>query len=234
MKRVLPIAVLAAAIASSGCSHALTITNLKDYEAPPLAPLERSRSVGVASQHLSDPMARGFVEAVVEGLRRDGSFDRVIFPYDPAVHQELADVVIDVAVAPSYSGRGTNFLVSWPGYLIFAPAIWGYGYVAAIDTLVKMSMRDGYAQRFEVATRYTFRHADMNRTWAELGWLELGIIPLAVSAFYTQYDPDVTPEFVSKVGPSYGSFVVRRIHEVLAGVPTSTAIRPAAHSIPGP
>ncbi len=219
MKRLISSAVLAASLGAIGCSHALRITNLKDYEPAPLPQLEPPRSVGVTSQNAADPATRGFVEAVVEGLRRDASFAWVLFPYEPAVHRDLADVVLDVAVAPSYSGRGSNFFVSWPGFLIFAPALWGYGYVAAIDTRVSMSMRDGYAEQFAVATRYAFRQAEPDRTWTELGWLELGIIPLAAGVFFTQYDPDVTPEFVSKVGPNYGSFVARRVHEVLGGLP---------------
>ena len=232
MNRLLAVAVLTAALGATGCNHAMRITNLHEYAPAPVPPLEPPRTVGVTSRNVSDPMTRGFVDVIVDGLRRDGSFARVIFPFDAATHRNVADVVVDVAVTPQYSGRGSNFLVNWPGFLIFAPAIWGYGYQAEIDTQVIMSTRDGYAQHFAIATRYKFRQAEIDRTWTELGWFEVGIIPLIGGAAFTQYDPDITPEFMSKVGPNYGSFIAQRIHEVLAGVPGSPTALPAVHAVP--
>lgn len=232
MKRLLALTMLTATLGATGCSHAMHITNLHEYAPTPVPALEPTRTVGVTSRNVSDPATRGYVDAIADGLRRDGSFARVIYPFDAATHASVADVVVDVAVTPQYSGQGTNFLVNWPGFLIFAPAIWGYGYQAAIDTKVNMSTRDGYAQQLAIPTLYRFRQAEMDRTWTEIGWLEVGIIPLIGGAAFTKYDTDVTPEFVSKVGPNYGAYVAQRIHAALAGAPTAGAIQPASRAVP--
>jgi hypothetical protein len=223
MKRLLTAGLLTVALAASGCSHAMRITNLHEYQPVPTAPLEPPRVVGVTSASIADPTTRGLVDAVAESLRRDASFDRVLYPYDG---RRDADLVLEISVSPRYSGRGSNFFVNWPGFLIFAPAIWGYGYEAAIETQVSIRTPAGATQEIAIPTRYTFRQAEIDRTWTEIGWFELGIIPLIGGAAFTQYDPDLTPEFVSKVGPNYGAYVAQRIREALASPQAPAAPTP--------
>jgi hypothetical protein len=220
MKRLLTAGLLSVALAASGCSHAMHITNLHEYQPVPTAPLDPPRKVGVTSRNVTDPTTRGFVDAVAEGLRRDASFDRVVYPYDG---RPDADVVLDISVSPRYSGRGSNFLVNWPGFLIFAPAMWGYGYEAAIETQVSIRARDGATQELAIPTHYRFRQAEFDRTWTEIGWFEFGVIPLIGGVAFTQYDPDLTPEFVAKVAPNYGAYVAQRIREALASLPALPA-----------
>ncbi len=225
MRRFLSFGLFTVALAASGCSHAMRITNLHEYQPVPTAPLEPPRKVAVTSRNTVDPATRGLVQAIAEGLRRDASFERVVYPYDA---QHDADVVFDISVSPQYSGEGLNFLVNWPGFLIFAPAIWGYGYQAAIDTRVTIRTRDGATKELAIPTHYTFRQAEIDRTWTEIGWLEVGIIPLIGGVAFTQYDTDVTPEFVTKVAPNYGAYVAQRIREALAGARPSVAPPPGA------
>jgi hypothetical protein len=236
MRRLLSFALLAATLAATGCSHAMRITNLHEYQPAPTAPLHPPRTVGLVSRNVADPATRGFVDAIAEGLRRDASFGRVLYPFDDRMQQE-ADVVLDVSVSPQYSGRGSNFLVNFPGFLIFAPAIWGYGYEAAVDTRVAVRTRDGATEELAIPTRYQFRQAEIDRTWTELGWLEVGIIPLIGGIAFTQYDTDVTPEFVMRVGPSYGAYVSQKIRESLVNLrPTAATPPPAppAEQFPAP
>lgn len=221
MRPFLSFSLLAAALTATGCSHAMRITNLHEYQPSLTAPLHPPRTIGVMSRNASDPATRGYVDAIAEGLRRDPSFERVLYPFDERMQQE-ADVVVDVSVAPKYSGRGSNFLVNFPGFLIFAPAIWGYGYQAELDTRVALRTRGGTAQELAIPARYQFRQSEIDRTWTEIGWLEIGIIPLIGGIAFTQYDTDVTPEFVSKVGPSYGAYVARRVRESLLAMPAET------------
>ncbi len=225
MKRLVTAGLLVVVLAASGCSHAMRITNLHEYQPAPTAPLHPPRKVGLTSKNLTDPATRGFVDAVAEGLRRDASYDRVLYPYDG---RPDADLVLDVSVSPQYSGRGSNFLVNWPGFLIFAPAIWGYGYEAAIQTQVSIRTPDGATQELAIPTQYSFRQAEIDRTWTEIGWLEVGIIPLIGGIAFTRYDPDLTPEFVTKVGPNYGAYVAQRIREALASSRRPEAPPPAA------
>jgi hypothetical protein len=204
---------LAAALLATGCSHALRLTNAERFHVPPTPPLQPSRTIGVRSPNVGDPHTRGYVDAIVEAVRRDATFDRVLYPFDASQHD--ADVVVDVAVRATYDGKGTNFLVNWPGFLIFAPAIWGYGYEANIETKVLLRTRDGAARDLVIPTFFEFRQAEIDRTWTEIGWLEVGIIPLIGGLVFTSYDPDVTPEFITKVAPYYGSYVVQRTREAL-------------------
>src|SRR5574341_659524 len=100
MKRILTLAGLAGALAASGCSHAMHITNLGEYQPAPTAPLDVPRTIGLSSPNLADAASRGYVEAIADGLRRDGSFGRVLYPYDG---RGDVDVVVDVRVDPRYS-----------------------------------------------------------------------------------------------------------------------------------
>lgn len=227
MRRILMIAILA--IAASGCSHAMRITNLDQYKPPRSPPLDPQRTIGVTAGNATDATTREYVDAIASGLSRDGSFTRVIYPYDG---RGGADFVVDIRVEPRYSGEPTNFFVNWPGFLIFAPAIWGYGYQAQIDTSVSLRASDGATGELAIPTVFKFRQAEADRTWTELGWFEVGIIPLIGGLVFTQYDTDVTPEFVSKVAPTYGSYVAQRIRESIATLKPAEPPR-TADAVPG-
>jgi hypothetical protein len=123
---------------------------------------------------------------------------------------------VDITINPHYSGDGSNFFVSWPGFLIWAPAIWGYGYNAEIETAVNITrLKDG-SQQIAVPTKYTFREAEMDRTWAaEMGWFLWSATALINGIFVTQYDTDVTDEFITKVSSSYGPYVAKKIEAAL-------------------
>lgn len=225
----------------SGCYHPLEITNIDEYYAAPVLPLKERQAVGVASLDSVDPMKGRYVSAIIDALERSGSFDRVIYPYNEAVHKDITQTVMSIGVEPKYSGSGRNFLINFPGFLIFAPAIWGYEYHADIDTKVKISRRSTGAPRdIVVTTNYVFRQAEIDRTWTEVGWLEWGIIPLIGGFAFMEYDPDVTREFIAKVSPSYGAFVANKILQTLyeesAAAPSSIQQPPVSEfsSLAGP
>lgn len=195
-----------------GCSHDLRITNADDYFSPPVPPLRQALTIGVVSPSATHPQNGRYIEAIVAALRSSGSFDKVLYPYDPSNHGDLVTAIVEVTVEPKYAGRGSNFLVNWPGFLIFAPAIWGYGYQAEIKTFVNVSRTsDGGAQTIQADPTYRFRQAEIDRTWTEIGWLEVGIIPLFGGIAFMQYDPDVTPRFITEVSSNYGAFIAKKI-----------------------
>lgn len=212
----------------AGCSHALRITNTNEYFAPPNAAAIESLTLGVTSSHDTDPQNSRYVTAIVDALQRSGSFQRVVYPYDRATQQ--ANVIIDINIVPHYTGRGSNFFVSFPGFLIWAPAIWGYGYNAEIETRLSIQqLPDGAVRQTAVTTHYKFRQAEIDRTWIEIGWLEVGIIPFIGGFAFTQYDPDVTEEFITKVTPYYGPYVARKLIESLPA-----AAKPVRRPEPAP
>jgi hypothetical protein len=61
-----------------------------------------------------------YVEAIAASLELAASVERVVYPYVKTA--AAVDVVANVSVDPEYRGAWTNFLVNWPGFLLFAPA----------------------------------------------------------------------------------------------------------------
>lgn len=216
MKRILLLSLLFGMLIISGCTHNLHITNAEDYFSPPSPPLAKPLKLGVTSSSITDPKNSRYVAAIVDALQRSGNFERVLYPFSQTVNQGQADVLIDIAINPKYKGNGVNFFINWPGFIIFAPAIWGYKYNAEIETQLSITnLADNSSKQHAIATNYTFRHADMERTWTEIGWVEVGIIPLIGGIVFTGYDTDITDEFITKVASNYGSFVSRKVLEAL-------------------
>ncbi len=232
MRKFHVVAVAALIIIVTGCTHKLEITNLDDYRVTPTPPIRTPHNVGVTSGNTSDPRNSWYVWAIVEAMQKNGNIGRVIYPYNRALHQDLVESVVDIAVNPRYDGKGSNFWVNWPGFLIFAPAIWGYGYNADLSTDISIASAQGDAiSRQKVEPHYEFRHAAMGRTWTEVGWLEVGIIPLVGGIVFTNYDSDVTDEFITTISPNYGPLIAQKI---VAALPEKKVSLPAPAPISGP
>jgi hypothetical protein len=153
-----------------------------------------------------------YVAAVVDALRRNSNVGRIIYPYNRVANgNDAVDAAMDISVHAKYSGDRSNFWVNFPGFLIFAPAAWGYGYHADVETIVTIDAAKNGSQQLRIPMRYAFREAEIDRTWTEVGWMEVGIIPLVGGFMFTEYDPDVTGEFITKAGRSYGAYVADRI-----------------------
>jgi hypothetical protein len=203
---------LTAFILLSGCYHNLRITNLDDYFSPPSKSFQEPISIGVTSSSAVHPQNSRYIQAVVFGLQRTGSFTRVIFPYDDSIHRNEVQALIDISVNPRYSGRISNFFVNFPGFVIWAPALFGYGYTAEIETVVSINdLKDDRTQQISIPTLYKFRQAEFDRTWTEISWLEVGAIAFIGGLVFTQYDPDVTDDFIRKVSFEYGNYVANKI-----------------------
>jgi hypothetical protein len=199
-------------LVATACNHPLRIINGIDYFSPPIPAANQPLTLGVTSNSDTHPQNGRYVTAIVDALQRTGSFDRILYPYDAAAHGDQVDVPFNIAVNPSYEGRGSNFFVNWPGFLIFAPAIWGYGYQADLQTVVDIKRNgDTESKRIEVTPHYDFRQAEIDRTWTEVGWLEVSLIPFIGGFAFMSYDPDVTNEFIREVSPNYGAFVAGKL-----------------------
>lgn len=206
---------------SIGCSHPMRVTNLDQYYAPPSAPPKKETiKLGITSGTASDIQGSRYVNAAIDALKRNSAIEKVVYPYNKAVHEGMVDTVVDISIIPRYSGRGSNFFVNWPGFLIFAPAIWGYGYNADIDTKANVTrLKDNLSQQVDIPTNWDFRQAEIDRTWTEIGWFEVSLIPFIGGIVFTQYDPDVTDEFITKISPTYGEFVARKIADTALSFP---------------
>jgi hypothetical protein len=214
---------LFALFAACGCVHTLAI----DQTPPPIARTDAGAAplvIGVKGD-LTPDEAQGYVEAIAKSLQLHPIAQRVIYPWTPA---SRVDVVADVKVAPEYKGAGMNFLVNFPGFLVFAPAWYGYIYHANPRTRVELH-RDGgsgAAETIEWENDYEFRQADIGRTWTEISWIEVGAIAFIGGIVFTRYDTDQTPVFIKEVAPSYGETIATLIGNRLAGPANAPAAPP--------
>ena len=234
LHKLLVVSGIALITMTTGCTHKMEVTNLDNYRVMTAPPARSTRTLGVTTGNASDPRNERYVSAIVEALKKNGNLSSVIYPFNRSMHQDLVDAVVDIAVNPSYDGRGSNFFVNFPGFLIFAPAIWGYGYTADIKTDYAIATPTGdLVTQQNISTSYEFRHADMGRTWTEVSWFEVGIIALVGGVAFTGYDHDVTDEFISTISPHYGSFVAQKI---VAGLPEKqvSAAPPVQNPAPAP
>jgi hypothetical protein len=209
-----PIAVVAAALSlsSAACTH---VIELVDPPSPPAAaaPTARPVVVGLAGD-TKNPEMRAYLDAIARGLQTQGAVQRVVHPYAPGTP---VDVVADVRIAPEYDGSGWNFLINFPGFLVFAPAWNGYVYHANPKTTVELRTADGKKiDTVNFEHDYSFRQADIGRTWTEISWFEVGAIALVGGVYCMNYDVDQTLPFIEKVAPNYGAHVAQLIADRVA------------------
>ncbi len=203
----------------SGCSHSLHITNLDEQLMTPVPPLKEPVKIGVSSGNEVQVQNTRYVTAIVEALKHNSNVGQVVYPYSRATSTAPVDVLVDIAINTKYDAKGSNFFVNFPGFLIFAPAIWGYGYDAWIDTQVSVTdLKSNVSQQISSPAHYTFRHADMSRTWTVGGGWVIWPIPLVGGIVFTGYDDGITDLFITKVSPSYGPYVASKI---MASLPQS-------------
>ena len=123
------------------------------------------------------------------------------------------DKVVDISIDSDYSGSGWNFLINFPGFLIFMPAWHGYDYTAEynFDVVIKDASGLNTIDQFQLPVVLDLRHADFNRTWTEVSWFEVGAIAFLGGIYFTTYDDDVTPALVSTIDTKIGDYVANEI-----------------------
>jgi hypothetical protein len=212
-----------AALFACACHHTLEINN----PPPSIARVDAAAKpvvIGVKGD-LTAAEAQGYVEAIAKSLQLHAVAGRVVYPWTP---ESKVDVVADVKVTPQYEGSGYNFLINFPGFLVFAPAWHGYIYRANPRTRVELR-RDGGGgpvEALEWEHDFEFNQADIGRTWTEISWFEWGVIALIGGTIFTRYDTDQTPEFIKEVALTYGDRVATLIANRLAGPPDAPAAAP--------
>jgi hypothetical protein len=200
---------LLALVFLSGCSHPLEVKNLNSYKSMELQSLPKRVSVGIIPQ-ANDQPSKDLVKGVARELAQY-SVD-VVMPYQSATSRQV-DVVASLDIGSEYKGSGWNFLVNFPGFLVFAPAWNGYIYKADYDVQVSLLDREKGSQigSFTLDFPLDLRHSEIDRTWTQVSWLEVGIIAAVGGIAFTQYDPDVTPLLGEKIERPLGDHIAREI-----------------------
>jgi len=194
----------------TGCTHQLRVKNIGAYQSHSMAPLEpQGVTVGIISG-TNDPYMKALVKNVGQAL---GTYNAdVVLPYIPQSGSTV-DIETRIGIIPTYQGSGWNFLINFPGFILFVPA-WN-GYIYNVHYQVDVMMADGRSKQridsFQVPIHLDVRHAEMDRTWTEISWFEIGIIAFVGGLYFTQYDPDVTPLLTEHVGNTLGDYIAQEI-----------------------
>ena len=205
-----PVLLAAFLLLLTGCAHELEVLNLDDYHASGRIDLPSTATIGVLEGDI-DPSAAVLVDGVAAGLARSGA--QVQSPYRPSPDKP-ADFVARIGIKGSYDGSGTNFWLNFPGFLIWAPAWNGYVYKANLAVhvdLYKGSDTKTVVDTLDFPVNLDLRHAEMDRTWMEVSWFEVGIIALVTGFIYTKYDTDVTPVLMRAIERPIGDYIAQKI-----------------------
>jgi hypothetical protein len=157
----------------------------------------------------SDPDVNRLTAGVVKGLQRASA--RPIYPFNPS-GTKRASAIAHLTITPDRHGSGWNFPINWPGFLIFTPAWNGYVYRVNYDVDVILCNQDNQKiDELKLPVALNIRHASINRTWTEIGWLEVGLIPLIGACVFPTYDDEVTPELAGKIESPVGDYIAQEI-----------------------
>jgi len=128
------LAILLLATSFSGCTHPLAIKNLRTYYADSFDSFENRLRIGVKS-NCYEMDEKKLVKKIGEGL---GKYNAIV---TSSIRPDSSnvDVIATITVNSDYNGSGWNFLINWPGFLIWTPAWHGYRYTIEHDVNVLLT-----------------------------------------------------------------------------------------------
>ena len=194
---------------ATGCTHTLEIKNLSTFENMSLSSLERPVSIGIIPTSV-DLHGQKLIKGIATELGKASA--NILLPYFPNSTKEV-DITAKIVVKPEYRGSGWNFLINFPGFLIFTPAWNGYVYQVNydVDVLLTDQKNNNKIDSFQIPVHLNIRHADMNRTWTEISWFEVGSIALISGIIFIQYDDSVSPLVAEKIQIPIGDYIAQEI-----------------------
>lgn len=204
-----------------GCTHPMDITNISRYYNTTHVSLDNRVKIGIKSDNYS-----------MEGRRLTKMLADSLGKYNTCVTTlgsgpvDSVDVIATMSVRSNYKGSGWNFLVNFPGFLIFAPAWHGYNY--EVSHMIDVSLQDAKSGKslgnVNLPVVLDIRHADMNRTWTECSWFEVGAVALVGGVVFVQYDETITPQVTQKAGPIVADYVAQEMVDNLRSFRTSAPV----------
>ncbi len=203
------------ALLTTSCAHALEVKNIDLYKSAFINSQQTNMRVGLIGV-TSTPDEERLLTAAANALKRDGF--KVDYPFHASEENKKAvDYVVKVSASSEYKGSGWNFLINWPGFLIWTPAWHGYNYQAiyGFDVDITDTKTGEALPRLSIPVDLDLRHADMNRTWTELSWLEWSLIAFIGGLIFTRYDKSVTPLLVNAIETRIGDYTSSKIAATL-------------------
>ena len=176
----------------TACSHTLTVKNINEYQQTSMVSVGKKQKLGIVSAN-RDPNTEIFVKETASELAKYA--ESIVFAdNNPSLQLGSVDYWIKMSFQPNYDGSGWNFLINWPGFLIWTPAWHGYVYKVnySADVTITEAKTNKVIEKLTVPFKFDIRHADIGRTWTEIGWLEVGFIPFVGGFIFTQYDDTIS------------------------------------------
>lgn len=214
---------IALIIIVSGCTHATEFVHERPDDRGVAPVLTHSLRIAVASSLETDErLERRFQDE----LRRVPT----IALYDPRV-APVSDYTVELHVRSRAMSRGTNFLICWPGFIVFAPAWHGLEWPYRVNTVVRITRPDGSeltpVERSDFYMAYSTSNA--YGTGAGLGWIPfLYSVPAFVTGIVASFVPEsrmLDEEFVLREGDDWARRVATSVLRAIAadGEPPGSA-----------
>jgi len=191
------------------------IKNIGMYQPEFINSSNKTCSIGLIVE-TGSPVEGRLASAIANNLKKNGI--TVYYPYYPnTVDSPTVDYVAKINFSETYKGSGMNFLVNFPGFIIFAPALFGYGYNIKYEYNIDITQQaSGTAfPRLHIPIDLKIRHAASNRTWTEISWLEVGVIALIGGIVFIQYDNSVTGIVLDQYENKLGDYVASKITQLV-------------------
>lgn len=222
-------ALLLTGLSLMGCSHELTVKNLDVYAAPVrLASGDEKFTIAVLP-YSGRSNGMFYFNALVERVHNSPAVSELRTDYIPGKGGRFEPVLI-LSINPhvDYRSSGWNFLINWPGFLIFTPA-WN-GYVYHADILTQIVIHDGTGKVLsddEIPISYNIRQAEMDRTiFTGLTWLEVSLLAFGGGIYNSfNFDDDIVGRLQVHVKDNYVNYVANQVGPKL--IAAADAARPA-------
>lgn len=201
-----------------GCKHDLEIKNLDDYAAPKYGEsanrdlvlqingLSREKPAELLCAEIGKSLSENFgYEVVGRGVSA----------------RDKSDVSVSIDVKAVGDASWTNFLISWPGCIIFLPPWIGYSYDAtfAIKCSMVASVTGAEIGTFTQMVNLHMRFADEGSTIGPNLWLVLYTVPGLVNAFsVTSFDNDIWDRLSDKGYATIGELVAVQVAQAICKV----------------
>jgi len=208
--KLLSVIALAPVVLLTGCSHPLEVKNLNTYTNTRMTSLEKKLTIGIVPHNTGDIHCDRLLKGVGEALAKYDA--AVLLPYNQSSSRKV-DVIAQISIVPEYKGSGLNFLINFPGFLVWAPAWNGYIYEVDynVDVVLTKASDRTKIDSYRLPINLNIRHAASNRTWTEISWLEFGVIAFVGGLFFIQYDDTVSPLVAAKVEAPIGDYIAQEI-----------------------
>ncbi len=207
------ISLLAALVlGSSACSHPLKVKNLDLYSVPiRLSSFENPPNVGILP-YTGQPDGLFYFNTLVERINASPTVNEVHTYYIPkrSAGGFQPDLILSINPKVNYRSSGWNFLINWPGFLIFTPS-WN-GYVYHADIVTQFVIHDGKSNvlsESQIPISYSIRQAAMNRTiFTGLTWLEVSALALFGGIYNANvFDRNIIGPLQTHIKDNYGNYI---------------------------